>query len=59
MNILTDISGKKSQVDYIMVYRKWKNSLYIWVKVFRNGSVKVCGRQPLKNDMVCLGKSIF
>ena len=22
---------------------------YIWVKVFKNGSGKICGRQPLKN----------
>ena len=26
---------------------------YIWVKVFKNGPSKICGRQPLKN----LGRS--
>ena len=37
-----------------------------WVKVFKNGPSKVCGRQPLKNlkgyglkGMVCLPLQIF
>ena len=24
-------------------------SLYIWLKVFKNGQSRICGRQPLKN----------
>ena len=24
------------------------SSMYIWVKVFKNGPSKICGRQPLK-----------
>ena len=25
------------------------NSTFTWVKVFKNGPSKICGRQPLKN----------
>ena len=31
----------------------WNNYLwYIWVKVFKNGPSKICGRQPLKNLVI-------
>ena len=30
------------------IYITW-NWLDIWVKVFKNGTSKICGRQPLKN----------
>ena len=26
-----------------------ENNIYKWVKVFKNGPRKICGRQPLKN----------
>ena len=28
--------------------------MFIWVKVFKNGPSKICGRQPLKN-LKCYG----
>ena len=33
----------------------------MWVKVFRNGPSKICGRQPLEiwSNMVCLKQSVF
>ena len=32
---------------------------YIWVKVFKNGSSKTCGRQPLKKLKGCLPQSLL
>ena len=32
---------------------------YIWVKVFKNGSSKICGRQPLKKLKGCLPQSLL
>ena len=31
---------------------------YLWIKIFKNGPNKVCGRQPLKIwiDVICLGR---
>ena len=28
---------------------KWPDAIQKWVKVFKNGPSKICGRQPLKN----------
>ena len=28
---------------------RWVNCSYKWVKLFKNGPSKICGRQPLKN----------
>ena len=36
-------------------------SIFILVKVFKNGPTNICGRQSLKNrrDMVCLGRPYY
>ena len=38
--------------------KRWE--YYIWVKVFKNGPSKICGKQALKkfSDMVCLGRPV-
>ena len=43
---------------YDEVYSRWKTE--IWVKVFKNGPSKICGRQPLKilSNMVWVRQTI-
>ena len=38
-----DSHGLKMLTDYILY-------MYIWVKVFKSGPIKIYGRQPLKNS---------
>ena len=41
------------------IYISFPILCYKWIKTFKNGPNKICGRQPLKNrsDMVCLSTS--
>ena len=45
--------------DITVSHNLYQYSTFIWVKVFKNGPSKTCGRQPLKirSDMVCLSRS--
>ena len=42
---------KKCHMD--VVKRSGVKKCFIWVKVFKNGPSKICGRQPLKNLKRC------
>ena len=51
--------------DKIPIYYKWhyewhfqNKEHHIWVKVFKNGPSKICGRKPVKfwSDTVCLSR---
>ena len=52
------IKGRNAYFQYVftavrLMFRKvdywWKWMCLIWIKVFKNGPSKICGRRPLKN----------
>ena len=45
----SDAGKSKNIKTYWEMLQKLVNFMDIWVKVFKNGPSKICGRQPLKN----------
>ena len=43
------IIGDLLEISVILSMKFKKRNSFIWVKVFKNGPSKTCGRQPLKN----------
>ena len=39
----------KSTLKILVSYEKLKTKMMVWVKVFKNEPIKICGRNPLKN----------
>ena len=60
-DILQDYIRKVQFFSNIIIYDNITNMTLIWNKVFKNGTSKICGRQPLTiwSDMVCLSFQIF
>ena len=56
INILKLLPRKQGKFEQKTL--KIASNNYIWVKVFKDGPSKICGRQPLKilNWYICLGK---
>ena len=65
--VYVDLGAKADYKIWHMISQKYSNSdfycqrtlfftKFIWDKVFKNGTSKICGRQPLKNLKGCISR---